>query len=63
MLGFSNQDNRMKNFDRTKGEKISIVTPECMDFTTDFSEEKVQVDSLRVLSCCPRHVLSFDMEK
>ena len=34
-----------------------------MDFTTDFSEEKVQVDSLRVLSCCPKHVLSFDMEK
>jgi len=31
---------------------LLYVSPGYADFTTDFSEEKVQVDSLTVLSCC-----------
>ena len=50
--GFTSRDDRMKNLIR--GVKVFLyISPEFMDFTTDFSEaEKVQVDSLRVLRCC-----------
>ena len=48
--GFSSPDDHMKNFDNKRCKVLLYISPGYMDFTTDFSEEKVQEDSLRAQS-------------